>query len=223
MITDPSTHGVFETGVKALCELVHSHGGRVQLMQSGELIPDVAFLAVASCDTFGNASGSLGKNICGSLGYAKAVAQFARQVVLITEAIEPYPHNPASIHQDQVDFIVKVDEVGDSSKIGAGSTRMTTNPRELLIARRAADVIDKSGYFNNGFSLQTGSGGASLAVNANLPVLPIANNAGEFWPKQGWGKKAGTIQVVVGPLMYANGTGPRAIAELNEYFGIQAE
>lgn len=143
---------------------IHSHGGRVQLMQSGELIPDVAFLAVASCDTFGNASGSLGKNICGSLGYAKADAQFARQVVLITEAIEPYPHSPASIHQDQVDFIVKVDEVGDSSKIGAGSTRMTTNPRELLIARRAADVIDKSGYFNHGFSLQTGSGGASLAV-----------------------------------------------------------
>ena len=29
MITYPSTHGVFETGVKALCELVHSHGGRV--------------------------------------------------------------------------------------------------------------------------------------------------------------------------------------------------
>ncbi len=29
MITYPSTHGVFETGVKALCELVHAHGGRV--------------------------------------------------------------------------------------------------------------------------------------------------------------------------------------------------
>ena len=29
MITYPSTHGVFETSVKALCALVHSHGGRV--------------------------------------------------------------------------------------------------------------------------------------------------------------------------------------------------
>ncbi|MGJ7579501.1 aminomethyl-transferring glycine dehydrogenase [Variovorax sp. RHLX14] len=29
MITYPSTHGVFETRVKELCELVHSHGGRV--------------------------------------------------------------------------------------------------------------------------------------------------------------------------------------------------
>ncbi|MGE8497009.1 MAG: lysophospholipid acyltransferase family protein [Pseudomonas sp.] len=59
-------------------------------------------------------------------------------------------------------------------------------------------------------------GGAALAVNANLPVLPIAHNAGEFWPKEGWAKRPGTIQVVIGPAMYAEGTGPRAIAELNE-------
>lgn len=59
-------------------------------------------------------------------------------------------------------------------------------------------------------------GGASLAVNAQLPVLPIAHNAGEFWPKRGWSKTPGTIQVVIGPLMYAQGTGPRAIAELND-------
>jgi glycine dehydrogenase len=31
MITYPSTHGVFETEVKALCELVHSHGGKVYI------------------------------------------------------------------------------------------------------------------------------------------------------------------------------------------------
>ncbi len=29
MITYPSTHGVFETGVKDLCDMVHQHGGRV--------------------------------------------------------------------------------------------------------------------------------------------------------------------------------------------------
>lgn len=31
MITYPSTHGVFETEVKALCELVHAHGGKVYI------------------------------------------------------------------------------------------------------------------------------------------------------------------------------------------------
>ena len=59
-------------------------------------------------------------------------------------------------------------------------------------------------------------GGAALAVNAGLPVLPIAHNAGEFWPKQGWAKYPGTIQVVIGPVIHAEGEGPRAIAELNE-------
>ncbi|RFQ16335.1 1-acyl-sn-glycerol-3-phosphate acyltransferase, partial [Pseudomonas sp. ATCC 13867] len=59
-------------------------------------------------------------------------------------------------------------------------------------------------------------GGAALAVNANLPVLPIAHNAGHCWPKNGWAKYPGTIQVVIGPAMYAEGEGARAITELNQ-------
>jgi len=58
--------------------------------------------------------------------------------------------------------------------------------------------------------------GSALAVNADLPVLPIAHNAGKYWPKEGWGKKPGTIEVVIGEPMYAEGTGPRAIAALND-------
>ena len=147
---------------------IHSHGGRVQLVESGELNIDVAFLGVPSCDPFGNANGYTGNACCGSLGYAKVDAQHARKVVLLTEALLPYPHHPASIAQDQVDLIVQIDQVGDADKIGADATRMTSNPRELLIARHAAEVIVHSGYFKPGFSLQTGTGGASLAVTRFL-------------------------------------------------------
>lgn len=143
---------------------VHSHGGRVHLIKSGELKIDVAFLGVPACDIYGNANGCTGKASCGSLGYAKTDAEFAETVVMVTEEILDYPHHPISIAQDQVDLIVKVDQVGDAAKIGADATRMTSNPRELLIARRAAEVIIKSGYFKDGFSMQTGTGGASLAV-----------------------------------------------------------
>ncbi len=146
---------------------IHSHGGRVNLIENGELNIDVAFLGVPACDIFGNANGYSGNARCGSLGYAQVDAQFARQVVLLTEQILPYPHN-ASIAQDNVDLIVQVEKVGDAEKIGADATRMTSNPRELLIARRAADVIVASGYFKQGFSLQTGTGGASLAVTRFL-------------------------------------------------------
>ena len=79
--------------------------------------------------------------------------------MLLTEEFVEYPHHPISIAQDQVDLIVQVEAVGDPKKIGGGATRMTTNPRELLIARKCAEVIFASGYFKDGFSLQTGSGG----------------------------------------------------------------
>lgn len=59
-------------------------------------------------------------------------------------------------------------------------------------------------------------GGTALAVNAGLPVLPIAHNAGKYWPKEGWAKRAGTIELVIGAPMYAEGNGPRAIAALND-------
>ena len=53
-------------------------------------------------------------------------------------------------------------------------------------------------------------------VTADLPVLPVAHNAGKFWPKTGWAKRPGTITVTIGAPMYAEGSGPRAIAELND-------
>lgn len=143
---------------------IHSHGGRVNLLQSGALAIDVAFLGVSCCDEFGNASGSQGKLICGSLGYAKIDAQFARTVVLLTEDIVPFPNHPASISQDQVDLIVAVEQVGDPKLISMGAARTTKNPRELLIASIAADVVEHSGYFKDGFSLQTGSGASSIAA-----------------------------------------------------------
>ncbi|AVX37682.1 citrate lyase subunit alpha [Yersinia massiliensis] len=155
---------------------VHSHGGRVNLIESGELTIDVAFIGVPACDEFGNTNGFSGNACCGSLGYARVDAEYADCVVLLTEALVAYPHHPASITQDQVDLIVQVEKVGDADKIGADTTRMTSNPRELLIARRAAEVIAGSGYFVDGFSLQTGTGGASLAVTRFLEDKMLRRN-----------------------------------------------
>lgn len=162
-LAEAVSHGLLKEPVQ-----IHSHGGRVNLIESGELNIDVAFLAVPSCDEFGNANGYSGEACCGSLGYALVDAEAAGRVVLLTETIVPYPHHPASLAQDQVDLIVQLDHVGDADKISADATRMTSNPRELLIARRAAEVIVGSGYFTEGFSLQTGTGGASLAVTRFL-------------------------------------------------------
>ena len=149
-----------------------THGGRAAAIERGELHIDVAFLGAPSCDAFGNANGytrgAEGKSMCGSLGYARPDAQYADKVVVITDNLVPYPNTPFAISQRLVDYVAVVDAIGDPQKIMSGATRFTKNPRDLLIAERAAAVIVNSGYFYDGFSLQTGTGGASLAVTRFL-------------------------------------------------------
>lgn len=147
---------------------IHSHGGRMNLIQAGILNIDVAFLGVSICDEFGNANGNHGKLNCGSLGYAKVDAEYAKFVILLTEEIVEFPCSPASITQGQVDAIVKLDQIGDPSKINLGAARESRDPRDLLIARNTSLVIQKCGYFKDGFSFQTGTGGASTATTRYL-------------------------------------------------------
>lgn len=42
-------------------------------------------------------------------------------------------------------------------------------------------------------------GGAILAAKSGYPVVPVAHNSGEFWPKKQFMKKPGTIKLVIGP------------------------
>jgi citrate lyase subunit alpha/citrate CoA-transferase len=167
-------------GLMEIPVIFRSHGGRAYAIETGKLPIDVAFLGVPSCDSFGNANGYSRDNdtgvICGSIGYAKLDAEYAKKVVLITNNIVPYPNAPFGIPETDVDYIVKVDSIGDSAGIMGGATRDTSNPRELLIAETAVRVIEGSGFFYDGFSMQMGSGGASLAVVKFLKEKMIAGN-----------------------------------------------
>ncbi len=168
------------SGLMDIPVVFRSHGGRAFAIETGELLIDVAFLGAPSCDPFGNANGYSRDNengiICGSMGYAKLDAMYAKKVILITNNIVPYPNAPFGIPESDVNYIVKVDNIGDSSGIMSGATRFTSNPKDLLIAQTAANIIEGSGYFNDGFSMQLGSGGASLAVARFLREKMIARN-----------------------------------------------
>ncbi len=54
-------------------------------------------------------------------------------------------------------------------------------------------------------------GGAVLAAEAGVPVLPVVHNAGEHWPPSRFIKWPGTIRVKVGPLIETRGLSPREI------------
>ncbi|MGM0217855.1 citrate lyase subunit alpha [Enterococcus sp. AZ126] len=157
------SEGIMENPV-----VIRSHGGRARAIATGDIHIDVAFLGAPSSDAYGNVNGTKGKATCGSLGYAMIDAKYADQVVIITDSLMPYPNTPISIPQTDVDFVVEVDAIGDPEGIAKGATRFTKNPKELLIAEYAAKVITHSPYYKNGFSFQTGTGGAALAVSRFL-------------------------------------------------------
>lgn len=95
-------------------------------------------------------------------------AKYADKVVIITDTLVPFPNTPISIPQTDVDYVVEVEAIGDPQGIAKGATRFTKNPKELLIAEYAAKVITNSPYYKEGFSFQTGTGGAALAVSRFL-------------------------------------------------------
>jgi 1-acyl-sn-glycerol-3-phosphate acyltransferase len=56
-----------------------------------------------------------------------------------------------------------------------------------------------------------GVSGALLASQAGVKLVPVAHNAGDFWPRRGLVKKPGLIRVRVGPPIEAAGRDPREL------------
>ncbi|WP_035292437.1 citrate lyase subunit alpha [Clostridium sp. KNHs214] len=151
--------------------VMHTHGGRARAIESGDLHIDVAFIAAPTVDTYGNINGVEGPAACGSLGYAAPDAEYADKVVAVTDNLVPYPACPIEISQHHVDYIVKVESIGDPKGIVSGTTKITKDPVGLKIAKMASQVIKASGLVKDGFSFQTGAGGTSLAVAAELKEI----------------------------------------------------
>lgn len=148
--------------------ILRPHGARPRAIEAGELQIDVAFIGASAADDYGNCTGQIGPNACGSLGYSFVDAQNAGCVVVVTDNLVDYPCCPASISQQLVDYVVKVDSIGDPAKIGAGAARLTKNPRDLLIAQRTVELIAASRLFKDGFSFQTGAGAIPIAITKCL-------------------------------------------------------
>ena len=62
------------------------------------------------------------------------------------------------------------------------------------------------------------SGGAWLAVQTGAPVVPVAHNAGLYWPKNSFMKHPGTITMRIGPAIPTAGRDPaEVIAETERW------
>ena len=163
----------FSAGILEKPVEFRTHGGRPSDIALGRTPIDVAFIAAPSADPCGNCSGKYGKSACGSLGYAFADAMYAKKVVVITDNLVPYPLQDWSISENYVDYVVEVDAIGDPKGIVSGTTQITRDPVGLVMASHAAKVIEASGLLTDGFSFQTGAGGASLAAAKFLKEIML--------------------------------------------------
>ena len=137
--------------------VLRSHGGRYQSVQDGEVHIDIAVIASPTADPFGNANGVTGKSACGLIGFALADSEYADKVIVVTDNLVPFPCIPWQIQGNNVDYVVEVESLGDSSKIVSGTTEVTKSPDRLLIAEYVADFIEAAGIMKDGFSLQAGA------------------------------------------------------------------
>lgn len=155
--------------------IMMTHGGRPQAIESGYLKIDVAFIACPNADSQGNGNGFFGVNACGSLGYAISDMLYADKKVVITDHIVPEV-GECEIKSEYIDYVLEVDSIGDAQKIVSGTTKITKDPVGLKIAKEAAHFLDLAGIIQNGFSMQAGAGGTSLAVAHFVKEIMIEKN-----------------------------------------------
>ena len=155
---------------------MRSHGGRVRALVTGETHVDIAFIGAPTCDEYGNCRGIGGKTNCGVLSYSYVDGNQADYVVAITDCLVPFPNYPAHISMTKVDYVCVVDAIGVPEKIATGAAKPTTDQRKLLMAEYCTQVVANTPYFKDGFSYQTGVGGASIASTISLTEIMKERN-----------------------------------------------
>jgi 1-acyl-sn-glycerol-3-phosphate acyltransferase len=78
------------------------------------------------------------------------------------------------------------------------------------ILKQGKESLDKGRWvlvFPEGTRIAPGAignyrpGGARLATHTGYPVIPVAHDAGRYWPRRGFIKIPGTVHIVIGPLI----------------------
>ena len=78
-----------------------------------------------------------------------------------------------------------------------------------LAAGRYVMVFPEGTRMPPGETRRYGMSGTLLAQEAGCPVVPVAHNAGDYWPRRGWRKRPGTVRFCIGEPMDPTGRDPR--------------
>lgn len=95
---------------------------------------------------------------------------------------------------------------------GGAAVRSVLEQGKLRLAQGPWVVIFPEGTrMAPGQTRRYGISGALLAAENNRFIVPVAHDAGYYWPRRGLYKKPGTIRVVIGPPIVASGRDAREV------------
>jgi len=101
---------------------------------------------------------------------------------------------------------------------GAAVRQLIDQGQQRLDAGQWIVIFPEGTRMPPGETRRYGVGGAAVAAHTGRPVIPVAHNAGYFWPRRGLMKKPGCIRVVIGPPISTAGRDPREINEEAQRF-----
>jgi len=91
--------------------------------------------------------------------------------------------------------------------------QMTEQSRALVAKNRWIVVFPEGTRMPVGAEPNYRIGGMKVSADTQIPILPVAVNSGEFWPRMGFIKWPGTVTVVFGPLIHPENKTPDEIRE----------
>ena len=81
--------------------------------------------------------------------------------------------------------------------------------REKLASGVWVTIFPEGTRMPPGQTRKYGISGAALAEGANVPIVPVAHNAGDIWTRRSFTKKPGTVRFVIGPPIDPAGRPPK--------------
>ena len=94
---------------------------------------------------------------------------------------------------------------------GAAVRSVVEQGKQRLAEGKWVVVFPEGTRMRPGETRRYGVSGALLAAEAGKLIVPIAHDAGYYWPRRGLYKKPGTIRVTIGPPIQTAGRDPRDI------------
>jgi len=106
----------------------------------------------------------------------------------------------------------------DRSKKSSAMEQILKKGKEYLNKGRWILVFPEGTRIPYGQVGKYNLGGARLATHTGYPIIPVAHNAGRFWPRRRFIKIPGTVHVVFGPLIETKDRSPEDVmAEVKEW------